>query len=292
MSLEPPDGVLLEVRGSLRTGGRIGTAQWQQDGLTLDMHDLVFRLEPALLMQGQLPLQQVQLGRLAGHPQQASQTAPPMTTLVWPMKVALQWQIDRVHWDATVPIEASGLQGSYHFDGQAHQWLLKRLQWAQGEYQGELTLQARAPMALQAQVRSENRPEWRPERLARLQAVLPLPQGASGLCVFSEDPGILRHLQDPRAPLEQEWLATVRGTVPPDTLEKMQFPGFRVSLNHQTDAQAVLRIAGKAAQGAGFAQWLAEQLPLQELRRQRIGRLGLAPLAAGEWRPLEPGERF
>lgn len=147
-------------------------------------------------------------------------------------------------------------------------------------------------VALQTQVRSENRPEWRPERLARLQAVLPLPRGASGLCVFSEDPGILRHLQDPRAPLEQEWLATVRGTVPPDTLEKMQFPGFRVSLNHQTDAQAVLRIAGKAAQGAGFAQWLAEQLPLQELRRQRIGRLGLAPLAAGEWRPLEPGERF
>ena len=145
---------------------------------------------------------------------------------------------------------------------------------------------------LQAQVRSENRPEWRPERLARLQAVLPLPRGASGLCVFSEDPGVLRHLQDPRAPLEQEWLATVRGTVAPETLQKMQFPGFRVSLNHQTDAQAVLRIAGKAAQGAGFAQWLAEQLPLQELRRQRIGRLGLAPLAAGEWRPLEPGERF
>jgi len=146
--------------------------------------------------------------------------------------------------------------------------------------------------ALQAQVRSEGHPEWRPERLARLQAVLPLPRGASGLCVFSEDPGILRHLQDPRAPLEQEWLATVSGTVPPGTLEKMQFPGFRASLNRQSDTQTVLRIAGKAAQGAGFAQWLAEQLPLQELRRQRIGRLGMAPLAAGEWRALAPGERF
>ena len=176
-----PSGMTLhtsEVRGSLRTGGRIGTAQWQQDGLTLDMHDLVFRLEPALLMQGQLPLQQVQLGRLAGHPQQASQTAPPMTTLVWPMKVALQWQIDSVHWDATVPVEASGLQGSYHFDGQAHRLLLKRLQWAQGEYQGELTLQARAPMALQAQVQGELRlasgpTAQRPLRAeARLQGTL------------------------------------------------------------------------------------------------------------------------
>jgi 23S rRNA pseudouridine2604 synthase len=146
--------------------------------------------------------------------------------------------------------------------------------------------------ALQALFRGQANPLWRPERLARVLAVVPLPQGASGLCVFSEDTGILRHLQDPRAPLEQEWLATVGGTVPPETLEKMQFPGFRVSLNHQNDAQAVLRIAGKAAQGSGFAQWLAEQLPLQELRRQRIGRLSLAPLAAGEWRALEPGERF
>lgn len=145
---------------------------------------------------------------------------------------------------------------------------------------------------LQAQHHSENRPEWRPERLARLQAVLPLPRGACGLCVFSDDPGILRHLQDPRAPLEQEWLATVRGTVEPGTIEAMRFPGFRVSLNRQTDAQAVLRMAGKSAQGEGFAEWLAERLPLQELRRQRIGRLGLAPLATGEWRALEPGEKF
>ena len=72
----------------------------------------------------------------------------------------------------------------------------------------------------------------------------------------------------------------------------MRFPGFRVSLNRQTETQAVLRMAGKSAQGNDFAQWLAEQLPLQELRRQRIGRLGLAPLAAGEWRALEANEKF
>jgi 23S rRNA pseudouridine2604 synthase len=154
---------------------------------------------------------------------------------------------------------------------------------------------ADAPLSLaklQAQVRQQADAPWRPERLARLQAVLPLPRGASGLCVFSEDFGILRHLQDPRAPLEQEWLATVRGTVAPGTIEAMRFPGFRVSLNQQTETQAVLRMAGKSAQGNGVAQWLAEQLPLQELRRQRIGRLSLAPLAAGEWRALEAGEKF
>jgi 23S rRNA pseudouridine2604 synthase len=154
---------------------------------------------------------------------------------------------------------------------------------------------AEAPLslsALQAQIHQQTDAPWRPERLTRLQDVLPLPRGASGLCVFSEDPGILRHLQDPRAPLEQEWLASVRGTVAPDTIEAMRFPGFRVSLNRQTETQAVLRMAGKSAQGERFAEWLAGQLPLLELRRQRIGRLGLAPLPAGEWRALEPGEKF
>lgn len=154
---------------------------------------------------------------------------------------------------------------------------------------------ADAPLSLatlQAQIRQQADAPWRPERLAKLQAVLPLPRGASGLCVFSEDPGILRHLQDPRAPLEQEWLATVRGTVEAETIEAMRFPGFRVSLNRQTETQAVLRLAGKSAQGERFAEWLAGQLPLLELRRQRIGRLGLAPLTAGQWRALESGERF
>ena len=145
---------------------------------------------------------------------------------------------------------------------------------------------------LQDLVRREARSEWPPERLARLQAVLPLPRGTCGLCVFSDDPGILRHLQDPRAPLEHEWLATVQGTVDALTVQALGFPGFRVSLNRQTGSQTVLRIAGKAAQGTGMHEWLAERLPLLELRRQRIGRLGLAPLAAAQWRALVPGERF
>ena len=129
-------------------------------------------------------------------------------------------------------------------------------------------------------------------RLARLQALLALPTGAEGLCVFSDDPSIVRRLHDAQAPLEQEWLATVRGQPAPGQLEAMQGPGLRISLNRQTPGQSVLRLAGKACAGEGFARWLSDQLPLQALRRQRIGRLGLAPLAAGQWRALQPGERF
>jgi 23S rRNA pseudouridine2604 synthase len=129
-------------------------------------------------------------------------------------------------------------------------------------------------------------------RLARLQALLPLPSGAEGLCVFSDDPSIVRRLHDPHAPLEQEWLASVRGQPTPAQLDALQHPGLRISLNRQGPEQSVLRVAGKAATGEGFVRWLADRLPLLALRRQRIGRLGLAPLAAGQWRTLRPGERF
>lgn len=153
-----PAGMALhtsDVQGSLRAGGRIGTAQWQQDGLTLAMQDLRFALEPALLLQGRLPLTQVHLRQLEGQSQASNSSSSPLTMLVWQLKVDVVWQIDLVRWQATVPAEATALQGSYRFDGEQHRLDLKNLQWAQGQYQGSLNLQARAPMALQAQLEGE-----------------------------------------------------------------------------------------------------------------------------------------
>jgi 23S rRNA pseudouridine2604 synthase len=54
----------------------------------------------------------------------------------------------------------------------------------------------------------------------------------------------------------------------------------------------VLRIAGKDIDGLDLGRWLDEQYPLQDLRRQRVGRLSLAPLELGQWRQLEGYERF
>jgi 23S rRNA pseudouridine2604 synthase len=54
----------------------------------------------------------------------------------------------------------------------------------------------------------------------------------------------------------------------------------------------VLRIAGKDIDGLDLGRWLDEQCPLQDLRRQRIGRISLAPLVPGQWRQTESHERF
>ena len=133
---------------------------------------------------------------------------------------------------------------------------------------------------------------WGPERLAKMQIPLPLPKAASGLCIFSDDFGVLRHLEDRRSPIEQEWMATLQGGVQEATLKALNGPGIRASVNRQTEQLTVLRIAGKDIDGQDLGRWLDQQCPLQDLRRQRVGRLSLAPLESGQWRQLEGYERF
>lgn len=133
---------------------------------------------------------------------------------------------------------------------------------------------------------------WGPERLAKMQMPLPLPKAASGLCIFSDDLGVLRHLEDRRSPMEVEWMATIKGPVAESTLKALHGPGLRASVNRQTDTLTVLRIAGKDIEAQELGRWLDQQCPLQDLRRQRVGRLSLAPLEVGQWRQLEGHERF
>lgn len=133
---------------------------------------------------------------------------------------------------------------------------------------------------------------WGPERLAKMQMPLPLAKPASGLCIFSDDVGVLRHLEDRRSPMEQEWMATVQGAVPESLVKALNGPGIRASVNRQTERVTVLRIAGKDIDGLELGRWLDGQCPLQDLRRQRVGRLSLAPLEAGQWRQLAGHERF
>jgi len=51
-----------------------------------------------------------------------------------------------------------------------------------------------------------------------LQCAAALEDAASGLVVLSEDPSMLRKLQDERTPCEHEMLAEVQGSVSPDQL--------------------------------------------------------------------------
>ena len=131
-----------------------------------------------------------------------------------------------------------------------------------------------------------------------LKPLLPLGPQASGLCVFSQDPRIVRKLTEEAALVEQELIAEVAGTPAPDPLARMaagpqregrRLPPCRVSWQ----SEARLRFAAKGL-GGDDIEWMCAQAGLQllALKRIRIGRVPMAALPAGQWRYLPPGERF
>lgn len=126
-----------------------------------------------------------------------------------------------------------------------------------------------------------------------LQCAAALEDAATGLVVLTEDPAMLRKLLDERTPLEHEMLAEVQGPVSPDQLNDMCPTGLKTSISSATPQKTGLRMAFKGYQ-PGYAAGVIETtgLRLTGLKRVRMGRVLMAPLAPGEWRALMPYERF
>ncbi|MEY3999056.1 MAG: hypothetical protein RLY60_1868 [Pseudomonadota bacterium] len=132
-----------------------------------------------------------------------------------------------------------------------------------------------------------------PRLLKILQCAAALEDAATGLVVLSEDPSMLRKLQDERTPLEHEMLAEVEGGVSPEQLEDMCPTGLKTSISSASSHKTGLRMAFKGYQ-PGYAAGVIENagLRLVGLKRVRMGRVLMAPLAPGQWRALMPYERF
>ena len=126
-----------------------------------------------------------------------------------------------------------------------------------------------------------------------LQCAIALEDAATGLVVLTEDPSMLRKLQDERSPCEHEMLAEVQGSVSPNQLRDMCPTGLKTSISSENPEKTGLRMAFKGYQ-PGYAAGVIENtgLRLIGLKRVRMGRVLMAPLAPGQWRALKPYERF
>ncbi len=132
----------------------------------------------------------------------------------------------------------------------------------------------------------------------RLECPLPLDTAASGLVVLTQDWRVRRHLLECGPALEQEFVVDVEGTPSPWALSRLGH-----GLHHEGRALPACKVSWQSEQRLRFAikdvrpgqlQHMCEQVGLQatQVRRLRIGRIGLSKMPEGQWRYLASSQRF
>jgi translocation and assembly module TamB len=186
-----PQGSQLVVQGShasLRHGGSIDTLQWSSPGLQVQATGVQAQWSLWPLLQGQLTLHTLhakQVHITSTPTQQAPKPMQPPSSLALPLRIDAPLHIDTLQWQGgSNPVQATQLQVHYLFDGTQHQLRLAQLAMAQGQYtthyQGQATVQAQHPMALQAQLQGTVQgipPGGGPAQALALNATLQGPVG-------------------------------------------------------------------------------------------------------------------
>ncbi|MCW8202562.1 translocation/assembly module TamB domain-containing protein [Verminephrobacter aporrectodeae] len=150
-----PAGQTLESRavsGSLRSGGRIGWLRWSSPGLSVEVHELRLGWQLAPLLHRRLELGEVQAARVQITPGDVADTEPVQapTQLLLPLRIGASFRVQQLQWAAAPAVQATGLVGDYRFDGHEHRLRIGGVELAQGRYSASATLQALAPMAIEA----------------------------------------------------------------------------------------------------------------------------------------------
>lgn len=132
----------------------------------------------------------------------------------------------------------------------------------------------------------------------QLECFTPLPTEASGLVVYTQDKRIARKLAEDIEVLEQECIVEVKGEIAQNGLQRLchglsfngrPLPPIKVSWQNETK----LRFALKGIRpGQIPAMCEAVGLTVVGIKRIRIGRVPLAKVPEGQWRYLQPWEKF
>lgn len=127
-----------------------------------------------------------------------------------------------------------------------------------------------------------------------LKEWLPLPDQASGLSIWSDERPVVRRLLDRQRPLEIEWLLSLPIEGADAVIRALQEGGVRTSLGHAREGIGQWRLVDKGDRGLALADFLdqGQVRGRWTLRRQRVGRLSVAPLTPGQARQRLDFEKF
>jgi 23S rRNA pseudouridine2604 synthase len=134
--------------------------------------------------------------------------------------------------------------------------------------------------------------------LTGLTLTNPLETRASGLLVFTQDFRVARKLVDEAARIEHELIVEVAGAIAENGLALLNhglpfngkpLPPIKVSWQNETRLRFALKDP-KPGQIEHMCKLVG--LSVVAMKRIRIGRIAMASLPVGEWRYLQPFERF
>ena len=127
---------------------------------------------------------------------------------------------------------------------------------------------------------------------------MPLDAQACGLLVLTQDWRVRRHLLETGPSLEQEFMVDVEGGPSPWAMSRLT-----QGLIHEGRSLQPCKVSWQSEQRLRFAikdvrpgqlQHMCNEVGLRatQVRRLRIGRIGLSKMPEGQWRYLAPGQRF
>lgn len=140
------------VTGSLRAGGQIGTLRWARDGLTVQARQINFTWQPSALLQRRLQFSRLDLAELMIDDRRPPSDTQPLEELALPLEIDLPFGVAVLHLTGAARVDVTALAGRYRYGNDNHQLMLDRIQVADGQYQGQMALQARSPMTLDMQL--------------------------------------------------------------------------------------------------------------------------------------------
>ena len=147
--------VAQDVRGTLRQGGHIGLLRWEKNGLTVEARYIDLMWQPRALLNRRLQLDRLHVAQLDISDQSPDTGAAPLDNLLLPFNVDLTFSIDALRTMGSQAQQATDVSGHYQFDGTRHAFKLNSAKLAAGQYQGEASLLARAPLTLDAKVQGD-----------------------------------------------------------------------------------------------------------------------------------------
>jgi len=289
-----PAGQTLETRdvsGSLRRGGHIGWLRWQQGDLSVLAQDVDLAWEPTALLQRELRLSQLRIGRLTIQDQRAPTPAAPTTPptdLSLPFQVDAQMQVDVLEWVGLSTQRLEKLAVHYIFDSNLHRLDKGYGQFLSNNFQFSGQLQASGPMALDVQAGAAvaatvpGRPEQLPLQaqatlvgnLAGPQAVLALqadlqPAASSPLPgKTTKTPDMQASLSAQIAPWQAQAILRAQGQWQALNLASLwpQAPQTGLSGQAQVQPQGAGWLAAVTLQNSLSGPWDQQRLPLQQLQ--------------------------